>query len=87
MGLAFPKKDLLYIFERFYRVDKRRNRASEGSGLGLAIVKKIVEAHEQQISVQSDTQSGTIFSFQLPVWKKEIASSTKKHQPNKNSLS
>ena len=45
MGLAFPKKDLLYIFERFYRVDKRRNRASEGSGLGLAIVKKIGKAH------------------------------------------
>ena len=76
-GPGIPKNDLPHIFERFYRVDKSRNRASGGSGLGLAIVKKIVEAHEQQISVQSDTQSGTVFSFKLPIWKKKVVSTTK----------
>lgn len=81
-GPGIPKNDLPHIFERFYRVDKSRNRASGGSCLGLAIVKKIIEAHEQQISVQSDAQSGTVFSFKLPIWKKKVVSTTKKHNPN-----
>lgn len=64
-GDIIPKKDLLFIFDRFYRVEKSRSKDSGGSGLGLAIVKKIVEAHESEIFVSSDSQKGTEFSFNL----------------------
>ncbi|MHB2149260.1 sensor histidine kinase [Calditrichota bacterium LG25] len=72
-GPGIPVEDLPYVFERFYRVDKSRNRKSGGSGLGLAIVKKIVEAHGQKISVRCNPGSETVFSFTLPVWKKDLS--------------
>ncbi|MDV7186499.1 ATP-binding protein [Lutibacter sp. TH_r2] len=53
------------IFERFYRVDKSRSRDQGGSGLGLAIVKHIVEAHGEQIFVESEYLKGSTFSFTL----------------------
>ncbi len=69
-GAGIPPEDLPFIFERFYRVDKSRNRTSGGSGLGLAIVKKIVEAHGSTIQVKSVPQQETIFKFELPYWQK-----------------
>lgn len=64
-GIGIKKKDLIRIFERFYRVDKSRSRDAGGSGLGLAIVKHIIEAHGQNIHVRSTYGRGTTFSFTL----------------------
>ena len=53
------------LFERFYRIDKNRSRKKGGSGLGLSIVKHIIEAHQEQIFVESKVGQGTEFSFTL----------------------
>lgn len=64
-GIGIKPDDLERIFERFYRIDKSRNRNQGGSGLGLAIVKHILEAHNQKIMVQSKYGKGSVFSFYL----------------------
>jgi len=64
-GLGISKEDAGRIFERFYRVEKSRNRHKGGSGLGLAIVKHIIEAHGQTINVRSEEGKGSSFSFTL----------------------
>lgn len=62
-GKGIPKKDLPYIFERFYRVEKSRTRALGGSGLGLAIVKELVHAHGGEVTVSSEENKGTTFEL------------------------
>lgn len=64
-GEGIPKQHLPHIFERFYRVDKSRTRATGGTGLGLAIVKEIIELHGGNISVESELGYGTIFTIYL----------------------
>ena len=64
-GVGIKQDDLDRIFERFYRVDKSRNRNNGGSGLGLAIVKHILEAHKQKIYASSKVGKGSTFSFYL----------------------
>lgn len=64
-GIGIPKKHLLHVFDRFYRVDKSRSRAQGGSGLGLSIVKHIIEAHKQTINVRSTPGVGSTFGFTL----------------------
>jgi signal transduction histidine kinase len=66
-GEGIPAKDLPNIFERFYRVDKSRTRATGGSGLGLTIAKRLVEAHGGGITVQSKLGKGSRFSFTVPL--------------------
>jgi signal transduction histidine kinase len=66
-GEGIPAKDLPNIFERFYRVDKSRTRATGGSGLGLTIARRLVEAHGGKIEVQSEPGEGSRFSFTVPV--------------------
>jgi signal transduction histidine kinase len=66
-GEGIPAKDLPNIFERLYRVDKSRTRATGGSGLGLTIAKRLVEAHGGSISAQSKPRKGSRFSFTIPV--------------------
>jgi PAS domain S-box-containing protein len=65
-GLGIPEEDLGQLFERFYRVDKDRSRATGGSGLGLAISKQIVEMHGGSISVESEVGVGSVFEIRLP---------------------
>ena len=64
-GQGIPAEELPLIFERFYRVDKSRTRATGGSGLGLTIAKRLVEAHGGKISAQSEIGKGSRFSFTL----------------------
>jgi two-component system phosphate regulon sensor histidine kinase PhoR len=65
-GLGIEQHELPRLFERFYRVEKSRNRNEGGAGLGLAIVRTILEAHNQTINVRSTVGVGTTFSFTLP---------------------
>ncbi len=64
-GPGIDETHLPRLFERFYRVEKSRNRNEGGSGLGLSIVKHIIESHGQRISVRSTVGLGSTFSFSL----------------------
>ena len=60
-GPVIPKNDIAHIFERFYRVDKSRNKEHGGYGLGLSIAKKITDENNMKISVESSAEKGTTF--------------------------
>lgn len=65
-GIGIPKEEIPYIFERFYRADKSRNRNTGGSGIGLAIVKSVVSAHGGTVDVESRLNEGSNFIVKLP---------------------
>jgi signal transduction histidine kinase len=65
-GAGIPAEHLPFIFERFYRVDKSRNRKDGGAGLGLAIARALVQAQGGHISAQSVAGGGTTITFWLP---------------------
>ena len=65
-GPGLPPQDLPYIWDRFYKVDKARNRAHKGKGLGLSIVKEIVRLHNGKVDVTSTEGKGTTFYVYLP---------------------
>lgn len=66
-GIGIDEESLKRIFERFYRVDKSRNKKSGGTGLGLSIVKHIVKNLNGEIEVQSEAGVGTTIKIQLPI--------------------
>ena len=65
-GIGIPKKSLDYIFERFYRVDKSRNRKTGGTGVGLTICKSIIDLHNGNIEVKSEVNKGSEFIVSIP---------------------
>ncbi|MCM3737635.1 HAMP domain-containing histidine kinase [Bacillus cytotoxicus] len=66
-GEGIPSEDLPHIFDRFYRVDKSRTRATGGKGIGLAVAKEIVELHGGSIQATSEVGIGTTFTMELPI--------------------
>jgi two-component system, OmpR family, sensor histidine kinase SenX3 len=66
-GIGIAERDLERVFERFYRADPARSRATGGTGLGLAIVKHIATNHGGGVSVWSVEGSGSTFTLRLPV--------------------
>ena len=71
-GMGIPEDAIGHIFERFYRVDKARSRASGGSGLGLAIVRAIVQRNRGEIRVASQPGKGTTFTVIFPAFDTEV---------------
>jgi signal transduction histidine kinase len=65
-GPGIPDDELPHIFERFYRVDKSRDRDKGGAGLGLAIAQTILKLHDRSLEVESTVGAGTTFRFRLP---------------------
>ena len=66
-GVGISDEDAKRIFDRFYRVDLSRTKATGGTGLGLAIVKRIVEIHNGKIEIESKMNEGTEISIVLPI--------------------
>ena len=66
-GSGIPSKDVEHIFDRFYQANRTNQDYSSGAGLGLAIAKRILELHNRTISVESQSNIGTTFTFSLPI--------------------
>ena len=64
-GCGIPKEDIKNIFERFYRVDRSRNKKTGGIGVGLTIAQSIINAHNGKIIVKSELNKGTEFIIKL----------------------
>jgi signal transduction histidine kinase len=65
-GAGIPAEELAHVFDRFYRVDRSRDRATGGAGLGLTIVRRLVEVHGGRVAVASRPGQGTTFTVELP---------------------
>ena len=65
-GIGIPAQHQAHVFERFYRVDKSRSRATGGTGLGLAIVKHVAQVHNATIALHSKENAGTTMSIIFP---------------------
>lgn len=66
-GIGIPEKDIPYLFERFYRVDKVQTKKVGGSGLGLSIVQTVIKKHGGEIKVDSTPEIGSTFTVCLPL--------------------
>ena len=75
-GVGISQKDLLHIFEPFYRAEQSRNRQSGSSGLGLTIVSELVNLHSGRISIRSHLKHGTVVTVFLPYRKGSLSGET-----------
>ena len=71
-GVGIPEDAIGHVFERFFRVDKARSRATGGSGLGLAIVRAIAHRNRGEIQVESTLGEGTVFTVSFPAFDTEV---------------
>ena len=85
-GIGISEKDLLHIFEPFYRVDKARNRKTGNTGLGLTIVSELVKLHGGKVSIKSKLNNGTTVVVSLPYWKENLSESKNENILNKVSI-
>jgi len=74
-GIGIPENALERVFERFYRIDPARSRATGGTGLGLSIVKHVVANHGGEVKVWSVEGSGSTFTLRLPLANRQEATS------------
>jgi two-component system phosphate regulon sensor histidine kinase PhoR len=65
-GIGIPAESIPRVTERFYRVDKGRDRATGGTGLGLAIVKHVLQRHGARLEVESQPGAGSTFTCRFP---------------------
>jgi two-component system sensor histidine kinase SenX3 len=79
-GVGIPQRDLDRIFERFYRVDRARSRATGGTGLGLSIVRHVATNHGGEVVVNSIEGEGSTFVLRLPIG--EASSVTDRGDPS-----
>ena len=80
-GIGIPERDRERIFERFYRVDPARSRATGGTGLGLAIVKHVTAAHGGNVTVWSKVGAGSTFTLRLPLQGEKAGAPASRSQP------
>jgi len=66
-GIGMTQKELLKIFDRFYRADNKTVARTRGSGLGLTVVKHVIDAHHGKITVSSEPGKGSVFNVFLPI--------------------
>jgi two-component system sensor histidine kinase SenX3 len=71
-GIGIVEENLDRIFERFYRVDPARSRATGGTGLGLSIVKHVCKNHGGEVKVWSSLGVGSTFAIRLPIVKEKV---------------
>ncbi len=71
-GMGIPEEAIPHVFERFFRVDKARSRATGGTGLGLSIVRTIVQRNRGEIHVSSVVGQGTTFTVVFPAFDTEV---------------
>lgn len=74
-GVGIPADAISHIFDRFYRVDKARDRETGGTGLGLSIAYEVIKMHNGDIKVSSKEGEGTLFSIRLPLYHKNTSGS------------
>ena len=67
-GIGIAREDQERVFERFFRVDKARSRATGGTGLGLAIVKHVAANHNGSIRLWSQPGTGSTFTLSIPAY-------------------
>jgi two-component system sensor histidine kinase BaeS len=65
-GIGIDRDDLRHVFDRFWRGEKSRNRATGGSGLGLSIARRLVEAHGGSAEAESEIGAGSVFTLRWP---------------------
>ena len=66
-GVGIAPEEQARVFDRFYRADRARSRATGGTGLGLAIARALVHAHGGEIGLESEPGHGTLFWFTVPL--------------------